>query len=79
MLIDAIISVDSQIQILEAQHGKKLLKNVQSQRSIKQTLILPDVNSSKMNGLHALSKPLCLTLLLGMTTIMLSTSKKPKT
>jgi CheY-like chemotaxis protein len=56
LLIDAVKSLEADIEIIEAGDGFELLEILQSKKPSKQSLIILDMNMPKLNGLETLEK-----------------------
>lgn len=74
LLIDAVKSLEADIEIIEAGDGFELLEILQSKKPSKQSLIILDMNMPKLNGLETLEKIRSFTKLAFIPAVMLSTS-----
>ena len=74
LLVEAIMSIDPNIEIVEAESGQQLLAVLQSQTLPERSLIILDMNMPLMNGLETLANLHTFPGLALLPTVILSTS-----
>lgn len=74
LLVDAIRSIDPDIEIIEAEDGKELLNILQTTAPTHPSLVVLDVNMPKLNGLETLARLRSIPQLAWLPAVMVSTS-----